>query len=168
MKVVVLAAFAAVCLAQENAADIGKGIFRIYCAACHGFRAQGGRPKAIEAEVGAIGLLLFAEEHLTRIQKELVDLENKLRNLAVVSNEHVPEDMVFLGHTVKLLDLDDDSEQLVRLVGEAQPPSADSDVLPVSTSSPMGEALMKSHVGDTIKVKAPRGTMEFKVLEIVS
>ena len=31
----------------------------------------------------------------------------------------------------------------------------------------MGEALMKAHVGDTVKVKAPRGTMEFKILEIV-
>jgi len=26
---------------------------------------------------------------------------------------------------------------------------------------------MKAHVGDTIKVRAPRGTMEFKILEIV-
>jgi len=75
--------------------------------------------------------------------------------------------VVFLGHTVRLLDLDDESEQLVRLVGEAVPPSADSDVLPVSASSPMGEALMKARVGETIKVKAPRGTMEFKILEIV-
>jgi transcription elongation factor GreA len=75
--------------------------------------------------------------------------------------------MVYLGHTVKLLDLSDDSEQLVRLVGEAQPPSADSDVLPVSASSPMGEALMKARIGDKIKVKAPRGVMEFKILEIV-
>jgi transcription elongation factor GreA len=109
----------------------------------------------------------FAKEENRSIQKELVDLENKLRNLAVVSNEHVPEDMVFLGHTVKLLDLDDDSEQLVRLVGEAVPPAADSDVLPVSANSPMGEALMKAKVGDTVKVKAPRGTMEFKILEII-
>ena len=30
----------------------------------------------------------------------------------------------------------------------------------------MGEALIKAHVGDTVKVKAPRGTMEFKILEI--
>jgi RNA polymerase sigma-70 factor (ECF subfamily) len=36
------------------------------------FRAQSGRPKVIEAEVGAIRLLLFAEEHLTRIQKEQI------------------------------------------------------------------------------------------------
>ena len=27
----------------------------------------------------------------------------------------------------------------------------------------MGEALMKARVGETVKVKAPRGTMEFKI-----
>ena len=109
----------------------------------------------------------FAKEENRNIQRELAELESKLKKVAVVSNEGVPEDMVFLGHTVKLLDLDDDSEQLVRLVGEAQPPSADSDVLPVSVNSPMGEALLKARIGDKIKVKAPRGTMEFKILEIV-
>ena len=109
----------------------------------------------------------FAKEENRSIQRELAGLELKLRQVAVVSNTDVPEDMVFLGHTVKLLDLDDDSEQLVRLVGEAQPPQGDADVLPVSVNSPMGEALMKARVGDTVKVKAPRGTMEFKILEIV-
>src|SRR5437868_11519818 len=100
----------------------------------------------------------FAKEENRSIQRQLAELEMKLRSVSVVSTENVPEDIVFLGHTVKLLDLDDDSEQLVQIVGEAQPPSADSDVLPVSVSSPMGEALMKARVGDTIRVKAPRGT----------
>ena len=109
----------------------------------------------------------FAKEENRSIQRELAELELKLRHLSVVSTEHVPEDLVYLGHTVKLLDLDDDSEQLVTLVGEAQPPSGDSDVMPVSVNSPMGEALMKARVGETVKVKAPRGTMEFKILEIV-
>ena len=109
----------------------------------------------------------FAKEENRNIQRQLAELEAKLKNVSVVATDDVPEDMVFLGHTVKLLDLDDDSEQLVRLVGEAQPPSANDDVLPVSVNSPMGEALMKARVGDTVKVKAPRGTMEFKILEIV-
>jgi transcription elongation GreA/GreB family factor len=109
----------------------------------------------------------FAKEENRSIQGQLAILEAKLKNLSVVSTDDVPENMVFLGHTVKLLDLSDDSEQLVRLVGEAQPPSADSDILPVSVNSPMGDALMKARVGDTVKVKAPRGTMEFKILEIV-
>ena len=109
----------------------------------------------------------FAKEENRTVERQIVDLENKLRSLAVVTNDDVPDNVVFLGHTVKLLDLSDDTEQLVRLVGEAQPPAGDSDVLPVSATSPMGDALLKAHVGDTIKVKAPRGTMEFKILEII-
>ncbi|MGD1275866.1 MAG: GreA/GreB family elongation factor [Tepidisphaeraceae bacterium] len=109
----------------------------------------------------------FAKDENRNIQRQLAELEAKLKSLSVVSNDDVPEDVVFIGHTVKLLDLDDDSEQLVHLVGQAQPPSGDSDVMPVSANSPMGQALIKAHVGDTIKVKAPRGTMQFKVLEIV-
>jgi transcription elongation factor GreA len=109
----------------------------------------------------------FAKEENRSIQRQLAELESKLKNVAVVAQDAVPENMVFLGHTVKLLDLDDDSEQLVRLVGEAVPPETGSDVLPVSVNSPMGDALMKAHVGDTVKVNAPRGTMEFKILEIV-
>lgn len=108
-----------------------------------------------------------AKEENQKLERELVDLDDKIKNLAVVDTENVPEGIVFLGHTVKLLDLSDDTEQLVKLVGEAQPPSADSDVLPVSSSSPMGDALMKARVGQTVKVKAPGGTMQFKILAIV-
>jgi transcription elongation factor GreA len=109
----------------------------------------------------------FAKEENRTIQRQLAELEARIKSVAVVATDNVPEDVVFLGHTVKLLDLDDDSETVVRLVGEAVPPDANSDVLPVSVNSPMGEALMKARVGDTVKVKAPRGTMEFKILEIL-
>jgi transcription elongation factor GreA len=109
----------------------------------------------------------FAKEENRSIQRQLAELQLKLKSVAVVDTENVPEDVVFLGHTVKLLDLYDDSETIVRLVGEAQAPTTDSDVMPVSVNSPMGEALMKARVGETVKVKAPRGTMEFKILEIL-
>lgn len=109
----------------------------------------------------------FAKEENRTVERQIAEIETKLKSVAVVTNDDVPDDMVFLGHTVKLLDLDDESEQMVRLVGEAVPPSADSDILPVSASSPMGEALMKARIGETIKVKAPRGTMEFRIVEIV-
>ena len=109
----------------------------------------------------------FAKEENRNIERQIAELEAKLKSVSVVATDSVPENMVYLGHTVKLLDLDDDSEQLVKLVGEAVTPDPNSDVLPVSVSSPMGEALLKAHVGDKVKVKAPRGTMEFKILEIV-
>jgi transcription elongation factor GreA len=109
----------------------------------------------------------FAKEENRNVQRQLAELEAKIKSLAVVSNDNLPDDVVFLGHTVKLLDLMDDSEMLVRLVGEATPPSPGAEIENVSVSSPMGEALMKSRVGDTVKVKAPRGTLEFKVVEIM-
>ena len=111
----------------------------------------------------------FAKEENRNIQGQLAQIEAKLKNVQVVKTDDIPEDVVFLGQTVKLLDLDDDSEQLVKIVGEAGTPTggANDEVMPVSVNSPMGEALMKARVGDTVKVKAPRGTMEFKILEIV-
>ncbi len=109
----------------------------------------------------------FAKEENRNIERQLAELESKIRTSSVVSSEHVPDGIVYLGHTVKLLDLSDDSEQLVKLVGEATPPDPNSDVMNVTVSSPMGDALMKSRIGDTVKVKAPRGTLEFKVLEIL-
>ena len=44
--------------------------------------------------------------------------------------------------------------------------SETDDVVPVSVNSPMGESLFKARVGDTIRVKAPRGTMDFKILAL--
>jgi transcription elongation factor GreA len=108
----------------------------------------------------------FAKEENRNIQRQLAELEAKLKNVSVVSNDAVPTDVVFIGHTVKLQDLDDDSEMLVRIVGEAQAATGGGDVTNVTANSPMGEALIKARVGDTVKVKAPRGTMEFKILEI--
>jgi len=109
----------------------------------------------------------FAKEENRNVERQIAELEAKLKNLSVVATDNLPEDVVFLGHTVKLLDLSDDSEMLVRIVGEVGGSAPDGDVTPVSASSPMGEALVKARVGDTVRVKAPGGTMEFKILEIV-
>ncbi len=109
----------------------------------------------------------FAKEENRNVERDIAELETKLKQVAVVDTDNIPDDVVFLGHTVKLLDLSDDSEMIIRLVGEVAGGPADPDVTPVSVSSPMCEALMKARVGDTVKVKAPRGTMDFKILEIV-
>src|SRR4026209_582336 len=52
----------------------------------------------------------FAKEENRSIQRQLAELESKLNHVSVVDTDNVPENVVFLGHTVKLQDLDDDSE----------------------------------------------------------
>lgn len=109
----------------------------------------------------------FAKEENRNIERQIRELGAKIQNAQIVSNDALPDDMVFLGHTVKLLDLSDESEQLVRLVGEATG-NTSGDTLEVTASSPLGEALMKARVGETVNVRAPRGSMEFRILEIVN
>lgn len=111
-----------------------------------------------------------AEYHAAREDQGLNEAEirrltERLSNAKVVTEGEVPSDMVFVGATVKLRDEDGD-EDTFRLVGEASG-GADSDVVEVTATSPMGEALMKARVGETIRVDAPRGTLRFEIVEIL-
>lgn len=125
------------------------------------------------AEARALGdLKENAEYHAARDDQglneaEIRRLEERLKNAKVADSVEVPEDMVFLGATVKLRDLDDDSEDLYTLVGEATG-NFDADEIEVTTGSPMGESLLKARVGETVKVELPRGEKRFEILEIVS
>lgn len=100
-------------------------------------------------------------------EAEIRRLEKRLKQAKVADNIEVPEDMVFLGAVVRLKDLDDGSDDLYKLVGDASG-SFDADEIEVTTKSPMGESLMKARVGETIRVDLPRGPKRFEILEIVS
>ena len=125
------------------------------------------------AEARALGdLRENAEYHAAREQQGLEEaeirrLEDRLARAQVVDQSHpVADGVVFIGSTVKLRDLDDGDEDLFRLVGEATG-SAMADYVEVTVTSPMGEALLKARVGETIRVNAPRGIKRFEIVEIV-
>ena len=99
-------------------------------------------------------------------EAEIRRLEEKIAGSHVADDVEKPDDMVFLGTVVKLRDTDDDSEDLYKLVGEASGNFL-GDEIEVTASSPMGAALMKARVGETIKVDLPRGTKRFEILQIV-
>lgn len=134
------------------------------------------RPVIIDriAEARALGdLKENAEYHAARElqgmeEAEIKRLEVRLGSAHIVDEANLADGVVFIGSTVKLLeeDEDDDEFELYRLVGEATG-SATDDVIEVTATSPMGEALMKSRVGETIRVNAPRGVKRFKIVEIM-
>jgi len=100
-------------------------------------------------------------------EAEIRRLEKRLKDAQVADDIDVPEDMVFLGAVVRLKDMDDGTDDLYKLVGEASG-SFDADEIEVTTQSPMGESLMKARVGETIRVDLPRGAKRFEIVEIVS
>lgn len=132
------------------------------------------RPKlsARIAEARALGdLKENAEYHAARedqgVQEaEIRRLEERLASAKVIERGDVPDDIVFLGATVKLREAGDDDEEFFRLVGEPTT-DLDSDVVEVSVNSPMGEALLKARVGETVRVDTPRGIKRFEILEIL-
>lgn len=99
-------------------------------------------------------------------EAEIRRLGKRIKNVQVADNVEVPEDMVFLGAVVRLKDMDDGTDDLYKLVGEASG-SFDADEIEVTTQSPMGESLMKSRVGETIRVDLPRGAKRYEIMEIV-
>ncbi|MEM0915397.1 MAG: transcription elongation factor GreA [Planctomycetota bacterium] len=99
-------------------------------------------------------------------EAEIRRLEERLASASVADDTEVPDDMVFLGATVKLRDTDDDTEDLYKLVGESSG-RFDGDAIEVTAGSPMGEVLMKARIGETVRVDLPRGSKRFEVVEIV-
>ena len=124
------------------------------------------------AEARALGdLKENAEYHAARDDQglneaEIRRLEERLKNATVTDNVEIPEDMVFMGSVVRLRDVDTEDDDVYKLVGESSG-RFDTDEIEVTASSPMGEALLKARVGETIKVDLPRGTKRFEILELI-
>lgn len=108
-----------------------------------------------------------AREEYSRNEAHIKHMEARLKSLTVVDTSSVPDDMVFLGSTVKLKDLNTGDIEMVRIVGEVGKIDPDSDVMEVSARSPLGEALVRARVGEKVNVNVPRGTLKYEILELM-
>jgi transcription elongation factor GreA len=123
------------------------------------------------AEARALGdLRENAEYHASREDKAMNDakikeIEERLVRAQVADASALPQDMVFVGAVVRLKDEDRGDDDLYRLVGQATG-RFDLDYVEVTTTSPMGVALMKARIGETIRVDLPRGEKRFTIVAI--
>ena len=94
-------------------------------------------------------------------------IEGRLKNSAVHDTDEIPDDLVFVGATVRLRDVQTKDEDLYRLVGESSG-DFDADYIEVTQNSPMGQALMRARIGETVRVDLPHGEKRFEIIEIVT
>ena len=94
------------------------------------------------------------------------DIEHRLATAIITDGQAVPGDIVFIGATVKVRDVSSGDEELYRLVGEPGS-SSDEDIIEVTPSSPLGEALIKARIGETVRVDLRQGAKRFEIVEIV-
>ena len=106
-----------------------------------------------------------AREDQAMNEAKVRDLEAKLSHVQVAGEIDVPLDMVFLGAIVVLQDVKTSRTEKYRLVGQLTDDSSD-DYIEVTGSSPIGVALMKARVGETVRVDLPKGERRFLIVKI--
>ena len=120
-------------------------------------RAQGDLSENAEYEA--------AKERQSFIEGRITELEAKLSNAQVIDPKTLPNDgRCVFGSTVKMEDLDTESEVSYQIVGEDE---ADIKNGKISVSSPIARALIGRSEGEVVEVMAPGGVKEYEILEVL-
>ena len=111
-----------------------------------------------------------AEYHAAKERQGLVNarlghLRKRLADLSMIDLTKIPHDKVGLGSTVVVLDTKRDEELTYNLVTSEEADAANGKI---STTSPIGRALLNKAVGDEVKVQSPGGLQEFEILRLTT
>jgi transcription elongation factor GreA len=127
-------------------------------------------PKEIKKAAALGDLSENAEYHMAKQRQEFVkarvrQLGKRLADLSMVNMNNIPHDKVGLGSTVKIFDSTKNEEMEYKLVM-----SEESDVATgkISTTSPIGRALLNKKVGEEAVFVTPNGKREMEILSLVT
>jgi len=97
------------------------------------------------------------------IEGRIITLEKLLRNARVIDESQVTGEQVTVGSRVTLRDYSSGEVQEYLIVGSTE---ADPGRGKVSNESPVGRALLGRRAGETVKVRAPLGVVEYEIVAI--
>lgn len=97
------------------------------------------------------------------IEGEILTLEKTLRNAQVIDEGEISTDIVAVGATVRLKDLEFSDELEYTIVGSAE---ADPTEFKISNESPVGAAILGQKVGSIVEVNVPAGILKYEILDI--
>jgi transcription elongation factor GreA len=127
-------------------------------------------PAEIKKAVAMGDLSENAEYHMAKQRQEFVNarlgqLKKRMGDLALVNLSNIPHDRAAFGSTVLVYDTSKDEKIEYKLVT-----SEESDVNKglISTTSPIGKALVGKQVGDMAVVHTPNGKRELEVLKLAT
>src|ERR1700757_4794543 len=127
-------------------------------------------PKELKKAVAMGDLSENAEYHMAKQRQEFVrarlgQLKKRMAELSLVNMSNIPKDKAAIGSTITVFDSTKDEEIEYKLVT-----SEESDVSKglISTTSPIGRALMGKKVGDSATVITPNGNRELEILKLTT
>ena len=99
------------------------------------------------------------------VNARLNQLKKRLADMSMIDFSKIPHDKVGLGSTVVVLDVKRDEEITYNLVTSEE---ADAPSGKISTTSPIGRALLGKEVGDVARVQSPGGSKELEILKLTT
>jgi len=104
-----------------------------------------------------------AKNEQAMLEARIAKLEERLASSRVIEKRDISKDVVSVGSTVRLRDVDARQTVEYRIVGSAEANPAE---LKLSNESPVGKAIIGHKKGETVEVTTPRGSLKYKILEI--
>jgi transcription elongation factor GreA len=99
------------------------------------------------------------------VNARLNQLKKRLAEMSMIDFSKIPKDRVGLGSTVVVMDSQREEEVTYNLVTSEEADAANGKI---STTSPIGRALLGKEVGDVARVQSPGGSKELEILKLTT
>ena len=107
----------------------------------------------------------YAKERQSYLTARMGQLQQRLANVAMMNLDNLPKNKAAYGSRLLVVDVDKSVKTEYKLVTTEE---ADATKGWISTTSPIGRALMGKAAGDTVTVVTPAGKKELEILKLVT
>jgi len=105
-----------------------------------------------------------AKERQTYVQARISMLKRRMHEIALMNLDRIPHGKAGFGSTVTLRE-QGGNELVYQLV---MPEDADAEKGLISSSSPIGKAILNKEEGDAVIVSTPAGTRRFEIIRLIT
>lgn len=107
----------------------------------------------------------YAKERQAYVAARLGQLHKRMADISMMNLSNLPKDRAAYGSRIVVLDVAKDAKIEYKLVTTEE---ADAAKGLISTSSPIGRALLGKKVGDEVQVATPAGLKEYEVVRLTT
>jgi len=107
----------------------------------------------------------YAKERQGYVNAKIGNLKKRMGDLGMLNLTNIPKDRAGYGSRIVVLDMQKSVELEYKLVSSEE---ADVEKGLISTTSPIGRALLNKKVGDEVLVATPNGQKEFEIVRLAT
>jgi len=105
----------------------------------------------------------YAKERQGYVNAKIGQLKKRMGDLGMLNLTNIPKDRSGYGSRIIVIDIQKSQEIEYKLVSSEE---ADVEKGMISTTSPIGRALLNRKVGDEVQVLTPAGKKEFEIVRL--